>query len=560
MRTYGTCEIGKNHFTFRIESHVAIRMQRFFGEARIRDNGTIVLPTTPSNIVDVDWFLQRYPMTVTRSGGRDGRPWIASRAAEHAALMEDVALVLQGDRRPDPVALAVPARDYQLRVAHALRRTGRLLCADELGLGKTVTALAALAAVDAWPAIAVVPPHLARQWQREAARFLPDLRTHIASAMRPYTVDTDLLILPYSKARGWGHHLHGHARAVIFDECQELRRTGTRKYEACEAIAWSAQYRLGLSATPIYNYGGEFWAVFNILAPGVLGNWGEFVRAWCIESYDRTKTRVADPAAFGSYLREQGLMIRRTRAQVARELPGLTRLVEWVGYDERQFQRESKGALDLARRIMERQGSNFDLLRASQELSALARLATGVSKAPAVAQFVRMLVETTNEPVVLFGWHRAVYDYWDVALKTLGVAWYTGHETPAKKDREIQRFCRGEAKVLIMSLRAGQGVDGLQKVCHRAVIGELDWSPGVVEQCIGRVYRDGADGPVMAYYLMIDGGSDPVIADVLGVKGAQIRGVRETFGADEVIHEADPEHVRRLAANYLQRAGEKVSR
>lgn len=73
---------------------------------------------------------------------------------------------------------------------------------------------------------------------------------------------------------------------------------------------------------------------------------------------------------------------------------------------------------------------------------------------------------------------------------------------------------------MIMSLRAGQGIDGLQKVCRTVVLGELDLSPAVHTQFCGRIFRDGQLDPVMAYFLLADYGADPVIADVLGIKHA----------------------------------------
>ncbi len=555
MRTYGTLVIEKKNLVFDVDAHVAIRLDRLFREARITNNGTIKLASTASNLVDVDWFLHRYPMKVTRKKTKDARTWLAEEAKNHKSLMDNVLNILNGGGEPPSVEMALPPRDYQLRAAHALQQTGRLLCADELGLGKTITALTALAATKAFPAVAIVPPHLCKQWERECKRFLPDVRVHIAKTTTPHDLDCDLLIMSYYKAYGWKFHLRGKVQTIIFDECQELRRGDSQKHTGCKMIAKGAKFRLGLSATPIYNYGGEFFNVFDVIAPDALGKWGEFVQAWCIDSYERRKTKLANPKAFGSYLREMGLMVRRTRAQVARELPGLVRATEYVEYDERVMKEESAGALELARKVMERQGSNFDVMRASAELSMKARQATGIAKAPAVAAFIRMMVEESGEPVVVFAWHRAVYGYFKRVLDDLGLAWHTGSESVNKKQKEIQRFMDGKAKVLIMSLRSGQGVDGLQQVCQRVVIAELDWSPGVIEQCIGRCYRDGVTGPVIAYYLLTNGGSDPVIADVLGVKAGQARGVREPFGEDDIPVEADPDHVKKLAAAYLKKAG-----
>jgi len=74
------------------------------------------------------------------------------------------------------------------------------------------------------------------------------------------------------------------------------------------------------------------------------------------------------------------------------------------------------------------------------------------------------------------------------------------------------------------------GLDGLQAVCSTVVFGELDWSPGVHEQCAGRLHRDGQKDSVVAYYLVSDSGSDPVIADTLGLKQEQIAGVMDPEG------------------------------
>ena len=118
-------------------------------------------------------------------------------------------------------------------------------------------------------------------------------------------------------------------------------------------------------------------------------------------------------------------------------------------------------------------------------------------------------------------------------LSDLKPALYTGSETPKEKEQSKEAFVAGEATVLIISLRSGAGLDGLQSVASTVVFGELDWSPGVHEQCIGRVFRDGQESPVMAYFLLAEEGSDPVVADVLGIK--------------------------KLAEEYLVKHGEKAS-
>lgn len=211
-------------------------------------------------------------------------------------------------------------------------------------------------------------------------------------------------------------------------------------------------------------------------------------------------------------------------------------------------------AANLAKMILDKaeRRDKGDAMRASGELDMLVRQATGVAKAPYVAEFVKLLLES-EERVVLFGWHRAVYDIWTERLKDYNPAMYTGEESATQKEESVRSFVSGASRVLIVSLRAGAGLDGLQHVCRTGVFGELDWSPAVHEQGGGRLHRDMQKEPVVLYYLLSTEGSDPIVADILGVKRDQIEGVRnpnrDVLGTAHV----DPERVKKLAQKYLSK-------
>jgi hypothetical protein len=96
--------------------------------------------------------------------------------------------------------------------------------------------------------------------------------------------------------------------------------------------------------------------------------------------------------------------------------------------------------------------------------------------------------------LILFGWHRAVYAVWMERLADYPVM-YTGSESASAKAATIQRFLDGDARGLIMSLRSGAGIDGLQNVASTLVFGELDWSSGVHRQAIGRLVARGRPAP-----------------------------------------------------------------
>jgi hypothetical protein len=282
------------------------------------------------------------------------------------------------------------------------------------------------------------------------------------------------------------------------------------------------------------------------------------LEAWCTDTWNPGKEKIKNPRAFGAYLRDSGLMLRRTRKEVGRELPRCTRIQQKVDADLHALEKVSSSCAELARSILAQgESRRGEKMQMSEEFSNALRQATGIAKAPYVAEFVRLLVES-GENVVLYGWHREVYSIWQDRLKDLKPVLYTGTESPTQKQAAKDAFCKGETKVIMISLRAGAGLDGLQYKSSTVVFGELDWSPGVHEQCVGRVDRDGQDTPVMAYFMVSDSGADPVMAQVLGIKKRQIEGVRDDSGDLIETLQNDGGHIKRLASAYLESRGEIV--
>ncbi len=532
-----------------------MKIKQVFSKANKNQFGHIAISATDENSRDLEWFLQRFPMQVEHPKilTERARSFDAEAARTHA--------ILSGDYETPDTEMALPPREYQLQAATLAHNVKGMLLADELGLGKTISALTLLSMKGTLPAVVVCPTHLPIQWEKEIKRFLPDLKTHVIKKTKIYDTGTpDVFIINYHKLSHWAEHLANYATTVVYDEVQELRRDRTNygltnKYAAASHISEMTEYRMGLSATPIYNYGGEFYNVIQCLAPGVLGEREEFLREWCSGYYDEKKARIKDPKAFGTWLRESGRMLLRTKKDVGRELPSLSKVVQEVEADLNHLKKIESAASELANFIVNSEGAKgFDMMQASQEFSNKLRQATGIAKAPFVAEFVNMLIESTEEKIVMFGWHREVYNLWAGRLKKWQPAWYTGTESVSKKTKEIERFINDPAcKVLMMSLRSGAGVDGLQHVASRCVIGELDWSWGAVEQCIGRVHRDGQENPVFAYYPISNEGCDPIMIDVLGVKRQQLDGVRDPKGTAVIKNTVDPDHVKKLAQAYLRR-------
>lgn len=549
VKTYGSVNINENTFWIRCEPYVTIRLKRVFSKISVHSQGAHQLKVTTENARDLEWFMGRYPLEMSA----EDLATLDDLCNQHRANETFLHNFYTKEYVPNlPMDLALPPRDYQKIAADFLWRMKGFLLADDVGVGKTVSFITALTKPELLPAVVVtLAGTMPKQWETEIKKFAPHLKTHIAKKGSPYKFDIpDVFIINYHKLSGWAETLAGFARTICFDECQELRRYESAKYKGAVWAAKNSEYRIGLSATPIYNYGGEFYNVINILTDGKLGSRTEFLREWC--NYGFGKEKIVHPKAFGAYLRDNGIMLRRTRAEVGRELPPIQKFPITIDADNSALNKVSDRCAELARLILRGQDINRgDTMRAAEEMSNILRQATGIAKAPYVADFVKILIEN-GEKVLLYGWHRAVYDIWMEQLKEFNPVMMTGSESVAAKQESKDKFVNGDSQVLLMSLRAGAGIDGLQYCgCKTIVFGELDWSPGVHEQAIGRVARDGQPDPVCAYFLVAESGSDPVMVDVLGLKKAQIEGVRnhDTPLFEKI--QQDPNHIKKLASEYL---------
>lgn len=223
-------------------------------------------------------------------------------------------------------------------------------------------------------------------------------------------------------------------------------------------------------------------------------------------------------------------------------------IIDWeVDYDQAAADDEAALTRMLAQTVLT--GSFVEAGRAARELDLKMRQMTGVAKARPVAAYVRMLLKDAPR-VLLAGWHREVYSIWERELAEFSPVLYTGSESAAGKGRSVEAFTTGDSRVMMISLRSGVGLDGLQHHCQDVVFGELDWSPQVHYQIIGRLRRPGQRHQVSAHYLHTNGGSDPVLLETLGIKTDQSRGITQP-GKDAAERFTDDSRIKRLAAHVL---------
>lgn len=543
------------------EPHIMHRLRRIFDNAKNHfeqgeyTHKPITFPVTLNACRDLLWILDRYRLDCEP----ETLELIKIKSKEYEDIIKSVS---EADSDPvfrasnEALKLALDLREHQIKFGNMFRKVRRMLLADKIGAGKTASAISTLIEPASRPAIIIVPSHLCTQWEREVKRFLPDATTHVIRGFKNYPLPvTDVLITSYNRLSPWQDVLLSNSynfKTVIFDEVHELRHQGTYKRDLSQSLAKRATQVLGLSGTPIFNYGAEIWSVLDVIKPNCLGSYEDFESEWC--SYGS----VLEPSTLNSYLKKQGLMLRRTDSELGLTVHEPSKNVITIDADLEKLKEVQDVAKMLALSVLS--GNIGEDSESAREFDYKLRHATGVSKARPVAEFVKLILEQ-EQKVVLVGWHRDVYE---ILLKELGsykVVMYTGSESTKEKDQAVKEFIDGDAQVFIISLRSGAGLDGLQRVCNTVVFAELDWSPHVMDQVVGRLAREGQVKHVNAFYLTVADGSDPFMLSVIGAKRSQHDGVIEGKEAEaNLLADAGGgrDRVKEMAASYLKSIGEEI--
>lgn len=545
------------------EPHIMLRLRKIFDTAKnIHAPGKythrpIAFPITLSACRDLIWLFDRYSLNCDAKT----LELIRKKADEYDDIVRTVS-----DADSDPVFkksfdsadLAVPLREHQIRFNNMFKKMRRMLLADKIGAGKTASGLSILTEPASRPALIVVPPNLCTQWERELKRFLPSLSSHVIRGFKNYSLPAvDVLITSYNRLTPWQDVLMKkdfEINTVVFDEVQELRHTDTGKRDLSRKLSEKAQYALGLSGTPIYNMGSEIWSVLDVIKPDCLGTYSDFITEWC--QFDR----VNEPATLNNFLKKQGLMLRRTDEEIGLKIDVPAKHVITLDADLEQLKKVEQVAKMLALSVLS--GNVGEDSESSREFDWKLRHATGVAKARPAAEFVKMLLES-EEKVVVAAWHRDTYDILLKELKDYKIAMYTGSESVKQKDEAVKSFIEGDSNVFIISLRSGAGLDGLQKVCNTIVFAEIDWSPHIHDQVIGRLARDGQTRPVNSYFLTINDGADPFMIGLIGDKRSQHDGLIEgiTCHDDATLLKdvgAGNDRIREMAKSFLLKIGEDI--
>ncbi len=438
-------------------------------------------------------------------------------------------------------------RDYQAEGYAWLTRVaawGAGAClADDMGLGKTVQAIAVLLdRAKGGPALVLAPTSVTYNWVDELTRFAPGLRpivyadavdrTACLAGLKP----GDVLIASYGLLVRDGAALAAKPfNTLVVDEAQALKNPNTLRAKAARRL--DAQFRIALSGTPLENHLGELWSLFAIIFPGLLGSWEQFRERFALP-IERGKDRHAR-GALSRVLRP--FLLRRTKAEVARELPSRTEVQvsialskpEWQLYEDARL--AAIAELGVHGKKIKNEQQRFAVLAALTRLRLLAshpRLydSTSTIASSKMRRLLELLEElqTEGHRALVFSQFTSHLALVREELDRAGFSsLYLDGSTPAgHRQKLIQRFQGGEGDVFLISLKAGG--TGINLTAADYVI-HLDpwWNPAVEDQATDRAHRIGQTKAVTVYRLITRGTIEEQIVALHGDKRALVAGILE---------------------------------
>ncbi|MEH2434793.1 MAG: DEAD/DEAH box helicase [Nostoc sp.] len=420
-----------------------------------------------------------------------------------------------------PSTLQAELRDYQMegfcwlaRLAHW--GVGACL-ADQMGLGKTVQALAViLRNAHEGPTLIIAPTSVCMNWVSEAHKFAPTLNIiQFSGANRQKLLDglqpLDMLVCSYGllQQEEVAQMLSGvQWQTIVLDEAQAIKNMTTKRSQA--AMNLKSNFKLLTTGTPIENHLGELWNLFRFINPGLLGSFESFNQRFAtpIEKYQDKLAR--------NKLKKliQPFLLRRTKNQVLEELPSRTEILLHV-----ELSREEKAFYEALRRQAISKLTESNAEAGKKHLQVLAEIMK-LRRACCNPSLVMPDTELPSSKLQLFGevlgellenCHKAlvfsqfvdhlhiIRDY--LEQQGINYQYLDGSTSVAERKKRVDAFQAGSGDVFLISLKAGG--TGLNLTAADYVI-HTDpwWNPAVEDQASDRAHRIGQQRPVTIYRLV----------------------------------------------------------
>lgn len=445
-----------------------------------------------------------------------------------------------------PVGLKATLRPYQERGFAWLHKNSVLglgsLIADDMGLGKTMQVIALLLKLkeegrSALPHLLIVPTTLIANWQHELSKFAPSLRFHVYHGPnRQLERDTDIVITSYGTARLDIERLAALPwQMIVLDEAQAVKNTSTSVSQALKQLRAEGGL-IAMTGTPVENRLMEYWSIFSLVEPGLLGSQKYFQ-----ETFALPIERDQDPEALERFkLVTAPFMLRRVKTDKAiiADLPDKILVDRFVSLNTEQaalYQATLNQELKSIEQSEATQTKAQQRIRLMALMTKLKQICNSVSQFKDVPQkrpvpdsgkgevLMDILQEAQDnqQKVLIFTQYVQMGERlqdWIEAASGVRPAFLNGTVPVKKRAEMVDAFQTDDAvRVMIISLKAGG--TGLNLTRATVVVHyDLWWNPAVENQATDRAYRIGQTKDVTVYRLITRGTFEERINDMLNEK------------------------------------------
>jgi SNF2 family DNA or RNA helicase len=410
---------------------------------------------------------------------------------------------------------------------------GRCLIADQMGLGKTVEAIASLEAKNAFPAVVVCPASLKENWRREFAKWLPHRTVNVVSG-KTDILSCDVNVVNYDILYKFVEPIkHLEPSGLILDESHYVKNATSKRTKAAKEIAGLVNRGgvvLLLSGTPVMNRPAELVSQLEIM--GMLGRFGgkwKFLKRYANAHHNGfgwDTGGASNLIELNTKLR-QNCYIRRTKDEVLQELPDKVRNVVHLDVSGPGFKEYRNAENDLVSFLMAngyKAKDSSEHLARTQVLKRLAALA----KMDAVEEWIDSFLESCDRKLVVFAHNVDVVDHLSDKYGGLRVS---GRDSLEERQHAVDAFQNDpKARVIVLNLQAG-GVGITLTAGSDVVFVQMGWTPGEHDQAEDRCHRIGQKSNVQAWYLLAADTIDEDIYDLVDAKRKIVDAVTE---GDEV--------------------------
>jgi superfamily II DNA or RNA helicase len=429
-------------------------------------------------------------------------------------------------------------RWLQFLTNHALNG----ILADDMGLGKTVQTLAHLTAECAKnpgrPSLVIAPTSVVPNWAIEAEKFTPHLKVLTLqgkdrAAEFEQIAEADIVFTSYPLlTRDFAELCKQEWHLVVLDEAQYIKNP--KANVAQNACLLKAAHRLCLSGTPMENHLGELWSLMRFLMPGFLADEKTF-NAQLRRPIERDRSADAQLAL---NRRVSPLILRRTKDQVATELPPKTEIIHGIDLNKKQTDLYESVRAAMDKRVRDAIASKglakshiivLDALLKLRQICCHPQLlknpaAQKVTDSAKLDYLTTELLPTLIEEgrrILLFSTFTSMLALIEKHLEKEKIPFLKLTGQTQDRATLVKKFQSGEIPIFLVSLKAGG--TGLNLTAADTVI-HYDpwWNPAAENQATDRAHRIGQTKPLFVHKLVCRGTIEDRILDLQKHKSALV--------------------------------------